>query len=142
MAELPPLETIVCEVIRTFEIQAPPVPVESMLQHPLPGMWSEVDIGKLSIGFLKVKSPYSPRMSLTRLLARHIIESDWGHARQLHVLATTDADIHACARMLVMPYTMISALSPATRTASAISSHFEVPVEDAELRLTELADYL
>lgn len=136
------LEAIATEVIETFEIQAPPVPIESMLQHPLPGMWEEVDITKLSGGFLSIKDTYSPRMSLTRLLARHIVSSEWGRARHMHEMIKTDSSIHAFARMLIMPLSMVRALSKSARNPTTMSLHFEVPEDDARQRLIELTDQL
>jgi hypothetical protein len=136
------LESIANEVIETFEIQSPPVPIESMLQHPRPGMWDEVDIAQLSVGFLSIKSPYSPRMSLTRLLARHIIYSEWGQARRIAEAAPSDAEIYAFARMLIMPLPMIRALSASARNPRHMSLHFEVPEADARERLTEISHYL
>ena len=142
MAALPPLEILAGQVIATFEIKNPPIPIESMLQHPGKGMWDEVDITRLSGGFLNVKDPYSPRMSLARLLARHIINSEWGYARQMDSMITSDEAMHAFARMLIMPFEMVSALSVNARNPSILSPHFEVPEEDARLRLNELVDYL
>jgi hypothetical protein len=142
VADLPPLELVASEVIETFDIKAPPVPIESMLQHPEPGMWEEVDIARLSIGFLSIKDAYSPRMSLTRLLARHIINSQWGQARKMQDVVKSDADIHAFARMLIMPMAMVRALSSSARNPTTMSFHFEVPEDDARLRLIELSAYL
>lgn len=142
MVDLPALEVVASEVIETFEIKAPPVPIESMLQHPKPGMWEEVEIARLSIGFLSIKDAYSPRMSLTRLLARHIINSEWGKARRAQDFVKSEEDIHAFARMLIMPLTMVRALSGSARNPTTMSFHFEVPEDDARLRLTELTSYL
>jgi hypothetical protein len=142
LADLPPLEVVASEVIETFEIKAPPVPIESMLQHPKPGMWEEVEIANLSIGFLSIKDAYSPRMSLTRLLARHIIHSQWGKARKAQIIINNEADIHAFARMLIMPLAMVRALSSSARNPTTMSFHFEVPEDDARLRLVELSSYL
>src|SRR6266496_5228205 len=83
MVDFERLEQIASELIRTFEIEDPPVPIEIMLQRPKPDMWEEVNIADLSVGFLKTGGHYSPRMSLARLLARHIIKSDWGNNRGL-----------------------------------------------------------
>lgn len=142
MAGLPPLEIVASEVIETFDIKAPPVPIESMLQHPKPGMWEEVDITRLSGGFLSIKDPYSPRMSLTRLLARHIIQSQWGQTRKMQDIVTSDTDVHTFARMLIMPLAMVRALSSSARNPTTMSLHFEVPEDDARQRLIELSDYL
>lgn len=139
------LESIATELIHTFEIEHPPVPIEIMLQRPLPDMWSEVDITELSVGFLKSGGHFSPRMSLSRLLARHIIQSEWGNKHGLEAIFKQDHDdqmLRAFARMLIMPLEMIRALSPGARTPIAMSVHFEVPEEDARQRLSEIGDLL
>ncbi len=142
MSEQNKLESIATEVIETFDIKAPPIPIESMLQHPKPDMWQEVDIAKLSGGFLSVKDIYSPRMSLARLLARHIASSEWGKTHELREIVKNEDQIYAFARMLIMPMEMVKALSSGARAPTTMSFHFEVPEEDARLRLIELANYL
>lgn len=138
MPDLKWLEEIASELIRTFEIHSPPIPIESMLQHPQPDMWEEVDISKLSGGFLNIKEYYSPRMSLARLLARHVIISDWGKQRNLPKIMHDEDLIYAFARMLIMPADMVKGLSAGARTPTTMSIHFEVPEEDARMRLQEL----
>jgi hypothetical protein len=142
VSDMSKLESIATEVIETFDIKAPPIPIESMLQHPKPDMWQEVDIVKLSGGFLSVKEIFSPRMSLARLLARHIASSEWGKTHDIQQILNDEDQIYAFARMLIMPIGMVKALSIGTRAPATMSFHFEVPEEDARLRLTELADYL
>jgi hypothetical protein len=134
------LEQVASEVIRTFEITAPPVPIEKMLQHPKPDMWEDVDIKQLSVSFLKVTDYYSPRMSLARLLARQLINSPWGAKRGLNELAGDDASLHRFARMLIIPASMVLELNSSARTPAIMSVHFEVPTEDARLRLEELGE--
>lgn len=141
MSDMNLLESIATEVMETFDIKSPPIPIESMLQHPKPDMWQEVDIKILSGGFL-VKDLYSPRMSLARLLARHIASSEWGKNHQLQEILKDEDLIYAFARMLIMPIEMVKALSSGARAPTTMSFHFEVPEEDARIRLTELADYL
>ncbi|NDJ60318.1 MAG: 16S rRNA (guanine(966)-N(2))-methyltransferase RsmD [Chloroflexi bacterium] len=135
------LEAVVRELIANFEITSPPIPIESLLQHPQPGMWEEIDINQLSGSFLKITEPYAPRMSLARLLVRHIITSPWGGARGLVDLHDDDDQLHAFARMLMMPADMVMALGGSARTPDVIAAHFEVPEADAKLRLEELATY-
>lgn len=142
MDDMKRLEAIATELIETFEINAPPVPIESMLQYPKPDMWREVDINQLSGSFINVKEHYSPRMSLARLLARHVVTSPWGSKRGLAKLRHDDTLIRAFARMLIMPIGMVKALSSGARTPTAMSMHFEVPEEDARLRLEELTGQL
>jgi hypothetical protein len=136
------LEAIASELIENFEINTPPVPIESMLQYPKPDMWREVDINQLSGSFISIREHYSPRMSLARLLARHVVTSPWGIHRGLSELRHDDALLRAFARMLIMPVGMVKALSSGARTPTAMSMHFEVPEEDARQRLEELADHL
>lgn len=141
MSDIAKLEAVASELIKTFEIDHPPVPIEIMLQRPKADMWKEVDITELSVGFLKTGGHFSPRMSLARLLARHIVQSDWGRQRGLYDMMRQDRDetlLKAFARMLIMPTEMVKSLSPGARTPVTMSVHFEVPEEDARQRLKEL----
>jgi hypothetical protein len=141
VTDLSRLEQVASELIETFEITGPPIPIEIMLQRPKPDMWQEVDITELSVGFLRAGGHFSPRMSLARLLARHIIQSDWGEKRGLRELFKDDKDeslLRAFGRMLIMPETMVKALSEGARTPITMSIHFEVPEDDANQRLKEL----
>ena len=142
MSDKTHLETVATELLDTFEIGSPPVPIETMLQYPKADMWREVDINQLSGSFISVKEHYSPRMSLARLLARHVVSSAWGKQRGLFELRQDDSSIRAFARMLIMPVGMVKALSAGARTPTTMSMHFEVPEDDARLRLDELADHL
>ena len=142
MTDLSHLETVASELIRIFEINSPPVPIEIMLQRPKPDMWREVDITELSVGFLKGGGHYSPRMSLARLLARHVVHSDWGESRGLKdILKNKDGEetLRAFARMLIMPMEMVKALTASARIPITMSMHFEVPEDDVKERLDELA---
>lgn len=141
MNEWNALEKTAIELIQSFEITSPPIPIEKMLQHPKPDMWEDVDIKQLSVSFLKVTDYYSPRMSLARLLARQLINSPWGTKRAIGNVANDENQLHRFARMLVMPASMVLELNPSARTPAIMSVHFEVPIEDARLRLEELADY-
>ena len=132
------LEAIANEVMEAFEVYAPPVPIELMLQKPPTNMWEEVDVTQLSGSFLSVKDRFSPRMSLARLLARHIASSEWGRNRGVFPLVQEGDNLQAFARMLVMPEDMLSGLTSSNRSPSYISSHFEVPPDDASQRILEL----
>ena len=138
MIDTQQLEIITNDLINFYGIQDPPVPIESMLQRPLDDMWEELDISKLSSSFINVNDYYSPRMSLARLLARHVVESSWGQERGLGEIAENEEKMRAFARMLMMPSVLVKALSASARNPEWISVHFEVPVDDAEMRLHEL----
>ena len=138
MIDTPQLESITNELINFYGIQDPPVPIESMLQRPIDDMWEELDISKLSSSFINVNDYYSPRMSLARLLARHVAESQWGQERGLGEIADNEEKLRSFARMLMMPAILVKALSAQARNPEWISVHFEVPVDDAEMRLHEL----
>jgi hypothetical protein len=141
VTDLSHLEGVATELIQIFEINTPPVPIEIMLQRPKPDMWKEVDITELSVGFLKGGGHYSPRMSLARLLARHVVHSEWGEQRGLKdILKSENGEemLRAFARMLIMPREMVKALTPGARTPITMSMHFEVPEDDAQQRLDDL----
>jgi hypothetical protein len=133
------LEQIAENICEDFEAYAPPVPIELMLQKPLVGMWEEVDVAKLSGTFLSVAERYSPRMSLSRLLARHIAASDWGKAQGINAILGNETLLNAFARMLIMPKEMLTGLTSNMRNPQTISMHFEVPESDARERLLELS---
>ena len=132
------LEEIAREICERFEVYAPPVPIEIMLQRPVAGMWEEVDVSQLSGSFLSIKDRYSPRMSLARLLVRHIATSDWGQERGLDSLLGDGESLNLFARMLIMPEDMVTGLSSSARNPKTMSIHFEVPEDDARQRLLEL----
>jgi hypothetical protein len=139
MDDLARLEKIAQELVEAFEIHAPPVPIESMLQHPKEGMWDKIDINQLSGTFLSFKSKYSPRMSMARMLARHVASSKWGISRGvLEIMRKDETHIRAFARMIVMPQEMVKGLSAGARNPVAMSMQFEVPEDDARQRLQEV----
>jgi hypothetical protein len=133
------LEEIAQEICEAFESFAPPIAVELMLQQPPESMWDEIDVAQLSGSFLSIKERYSPRMSLARLLVRHIAASEWGISRGLDKILGDSELLNAFARMILMPREMISGLTTAMKTPQAISLRFEVPESDAKDRLIELA---
>jgi hypothetical protein len=140
--ELNQLETIASELMTAFDIVTTPVPIETMLQQPKEGMWQEVDINQLSGSFLSIREHYSPRMSLARLLARHVASSPWGRTHGLMNIIKDEELLRAFARMLIMPKELVLALSSGARNPTAMSIHFEAPEEDARLRLQDLAESL
>lgn len=131
-------EAAVSDLLQAFDVERPPVPIELMLKRPKPGMWQEVNLSELSLSFISVKHLYSPRMSVARLLARHICRSEWGAQRQLSVFATSDEDIRMLARAIIIPSSMLAEVSFSSRTAISLSNRFEVPEEDANQRLIDL----
>jgi hypothetical protein len=141
MADIQKLEQVVRELIELYGVTNPPIPIEQMLQHPHPDMWNDVDMDDFSSTFLNVKTPFSPRISLARFLARQIAKSDWGMMRGVDELDGDDEGIYRFARMIAMPVDLVMEISAASRTPQLIGLHFEVPEEDARLRLQEIAAY-
>lgn len=133
------LEDSADALIAAFDLHAPPIPIETMLRNPREGMWSEIDINRLSGTFMAVRDQYSPRMSLARMLARHAAFCPWGEARGLREIFTQDEEyLRAFARMIVLPREMIATLTGSARSIGAISHEFEAPEEDVRQRLLEL----
>ena len=132
------LENLAQEICDVFVVYAPPVPIELMLQKPVADMWEEVDVTQLSGSFMNIKERFSPRMSVARLLVRHIVLSEWGQQHDIaHVLADKES-INRFARMLLMPKEMVLGLTTSMRNPKTMSTHFEVPESDAQDRLLEL----
>lgn len=132
------LERIAEALLGEFDVTSPPVPIEYMLQHPQEHMWEDVDISLVSGSFMNMNVPYTPRMSLTRVLARLIVGSEWGKALHVSPIGSDTDTISRLARAIVMPRQMLIALPPSARNANAISEHFEVPRAEAESRLREV----
>lgn len=130
------IESVVEEMLVAFDVDQPPIPVELMLRNPPDGMWDGFDLTELSATFLTLSDRFAPRMSVVRLLARNIVRSEWGIERELHDVLD-DADLlRYFARAIVMPRSMLDTLE--NRIPAAISARFEVPEQDAEIRLKEL----
>lgn len=132
------LDDLIAQVLERFEIYRPPVPVEMMLSRPLEDLWDPVDPTQMSGILFSMRQRYAPRMSSARLLARHICGSPWGEARGLsEILLNVDA-VNAFARALIMPRDFVQQMASAGRNPTTISIAFEVPEEDARLRLLDL----
>lgn len=136
--ELERLEGLAEAAIGAFGIHAPPVPIETMLREPPDGMWEEVDVSKMSGTFMSMRDQYSPRMSLARLLARHIADSAWGREHDLMHLLNDDKRVQTFARMLIMPRGMVLSMTVGSRNPMSIADEFEVPQDEARTRLAEL----
>lgn len=136
-------DPIVEHLCTLFEVHSPPVPIETMLTSPPSGYWEEVDIGNLSGSFLSYKpgEPFSPRMSIARLLIRHMCASDWGTQNGLSNVGTDKDSVHSLSLVIVMPKFMIDDLPSSARTSKTIAMNFEVPEEDARTRLLALTEY-
>lgn len=131
-------ERAVNDLMVAFDVTRPPVPVELMLQRPRPGMWKEVNLSELSLSFISVNQRYSPRMSVARLLARHICRCEWGATRGLGAYAENDEATRSLARAIIMPRQMLEEGGAASRLVPILSDKFEMPEEDVERRLREL----
>jgi len=144
MSEYQTLEDAANTIMEIYEVATPPVPIETILQKPRDNMWDELDVTQLSGSFLRLDHRYSPRMSLTRMLARHIAFSTWGKGKGLDAILSQDTQdekwLRIFARMLVMPSVFLQDLTTSERSPNAMSLRFEVPDTDAQKRLEELAN--
>jgi hypothetical protein len=131
------IEAAVNDLLTAFDVTTPPVPIEVMLQRPKAGMWKEVNLSELSVAYISVRQRFSPRMSIARLLVRHVLRSEWGIKRNLSPLLTNDDAIRAFARAVLMPRILLSTKT-ATRDPAVLSNRFELPEEDVKLRLIDL----
>lgn len=138
MSNLEKLEAVAAELIAEFDVNYAPVPIETILQNPKEDMWEKVDITQLSGSFLSLKEPYSPRMSIARLLARHLATCPWGQERDLFNLLREGDNLKLFARMLIMPKPLVENVPTAARNPTTMSLQFEVPEDDIRIRLDEV----
>ena len=133
MSENEAIETIenaVHAMLEAFDVDAPPVPVDTMLQDPHEGLWEEVNVAEMSATFLSLHDRYSPRMSVVRLLARHVIRSAWGVEHGLEVVRTDVEYLHRFARAIVIPRQLFEEAGIDPSDIGEISDCFEVPESD------------
>ena len=138
MNNLDKMEAIAAELIAEFDVTNAPVPIETILQNPKDGMWEKVDVTQLSGSFLSMRDPYSPRMSIARLLARHLATCPWGRERDLFTLLREGDNLKLFARMLIMPKPLVEKVPTNARTPITMSLQFEVPEDDIRIRLDEV----
>ncbi len=132
------MDAAIRDLLTAFDVNTPPVPVEIMLQRPKAGMWQQVNLSELSAAFVNVRERYSPRMSIARLLVRYICRSEWGLARNLAQFQNDEPAVRTFARTLLMPHPLIESIPETSRTLTGLSFRFEVPEDEARIRLIEL----
>jgi hypothetical protein len=132
------IERAVDAILALYAVDAPPIPVEVMLQSPKPNTWEKADISHLSNSINLRTSRHALRLSVARLLAREVSDSAWGATWRLSDIATNAEGLRKLARAIIMPRPMIEAISLDVRTAQVIGMRFRVPEEDAQLRLNDL----
>jgi hypothetical protein len=132
------VERVMAELLDTYGVYAPPVPIEAILQRPRPGMWEIVDFSELSGTFFAMKDPHGPRLALARLLVRLLVSTPWGMERGLGELEGRPTAVYAAARALLMPRPMLMALPAASLVPGTISILYEVPETEVERRLVEI----
>lgn len=132
------IEAAANEIMALFDVDQPPVPIELMLERPRAGLWPRADLAELTSSFLVMTDRYSPRMSVARLLARHIARCPWGAERGLEPVAHSKTLISAFARALMMPREMVGESVEAGLSRIAMINKFEVPESDFQDRVVEL----
>jgi hypothetical protein len=132
------IDPVVAELLSAFDVDRPPVPVELMLQRPREGMWPEIDLSEMSATFLNLFDRYAPRMSAVRLLSRNVARSQWGRERDLGQMLEDGELLNLLSRAIIMPRHLLEVMDLELRDPEIISLKFEVPLEDARLRLVDL----
>lgn len=132
------MEIAAQDIMEAFDVDQPPVPVELMLERPRDGLWPRADLAELTSSFLVMTDRYSPRMSVARLLARHIARSDWGVEHGLAEVFHSKNLTNAFARVLMMPKQMVEHALESGQSEIALINRFEVPENDYMLRMEDL----
>ena len=132
------LDDIVGELLTIYDIRRAPIPIEVILQQPMPDMWEQVDLAAVSGTFYALNDPYGPRLALARLLVRLLAGSAWGGQRGMAGLDMQPSAVYRAARALLMPKAMIVEMPAAALNPTTVSTLYQVPPSEAEQRLIEL----
>jgi hypothetical protein len=132
------INRLVNALLERYQVSAPPVPIEDMLNHPLDGLW-EAQSDQISFILGHGLYRYAPRLAEARLLYRVMSESPTAHEGGLDTpWPVSRRVIKYFARCLLMPEDWIRALPQPDRTPDAVSEIFQVTSYDAIIRLAEL----
>lgn len=136
MIDYPALESAADELVAAFEVATPPVPIDTMMMTPRPGMWPKIDLSQLTLSFTARGDRFAPRISIARLVVRQLVNTDWGKGHNLPELIGDDpAHIAEFGRMILMPLSLIEQLPAKDQTPIGVAMTFMVPEDDAEARL-------
>lgn len=136
MTDYAALESIADELIAAFDVATPPVPIDTMMMTPRPGMWPKIDLSQLTLSFTSRGDRFAPRISIARLVVRQLVYTEWGKAHRLPELVGDDPTaIAEFGRIILMPQSLIDKMPPREQNPIGVAMSFMVPEDDAELRL-------
>ncbi len=136
MTEFAALEDAADALIAAFEVTTPPVPIDTIMVTPRPGMWPKIDLSQLTLSFTARGDRFAPRISVARLVVRQLVYTDWGKQHRLPELVGDDPSrIIDFGRMILMPRSLIDAMPAKEQTPIGVAMSFMVPEDDAEARL-------
>ncbi|NOG48894.1 MAG: hypothetical protein HND48_05130 [Chloroflexi bacterium] len=137
----PELEAAADALIVEFGVTSPPVPIDTIMMTPKPGMWPKIDLGRSTLSFTSRGDRFAPRISIARLVVRQVVHTEWGIQHKLP----------RPRRLRTRPYRRLRAygvdavvvdrkLPERDRNPIGIAMAFMVPEDDAELRLNLRTD--
>jgi len=140
---LPP-ETCICLdqladlLLERYHITAPPVPASLMQKQTLYQL-GDIPYDQISFGLGHGIYEYAPHLAEARLLYHRLSNSEAAlHAGFEASWPISRHEIKYFARRLLLPEAWIRNLHAVDRTPAAISEKFQVPSQDAIVRLAEL----
>ncbi len=132
------INRLVNALLARYQVIAPPVPIERMLQQPIDSLW-EPHPSQISFILGHGLYRYAPRLAEARLLYRMLADSPTAREGGLDTpWPVSRRVVKYFARCLLMPEDWIRALPQSDRTPDAVSEMFEVTSYDAIIRLAEL----
>lgn len=136
MTDYPALESAADALVTAFDVKTPPVPIDTMMMTPRPGMWPKIDLSQLTLSFTARGDRFAPRISIARLVVRQLVYTDWGKEHKLpELIGDNPVTIADFGRMVLMPLSLVDQLPPKEQTAIGVAMTFMVPEDDAEARL-------
>ena len=134
------LEALADRILAHYNTKRPPVPVETILQHPPEGILEAVDITDLSLVLGMGEHRYEYRMALARLLYRELCRNQNHLGEEL--FPYNEASRYFAAVLLVPRKWILRAVRWPLVTLQQLSEDFRVPEYVMSTRLSNLGKHV
>ena len=134
------LEALADRILAHYNTKRPPVPVETILQHPPEGILEAVDITDLSLVLGMGEHRYEYRMALARLLYRELCRNQNHLGEELS--SYNEASRYFAAVLLIPRKWILRATRWPLVTLQQLSEDFRVPEYVMSTRLSNLGKHV
>lgn len=135
--ELQRLDVLAQKILKHYNLSQPPVPIETILQHPPQELLPAVDITDLSLVFGIGEHRYEYRVAIARLLYRELCR----HQREINgepLPYTNDAARYFAAALLIPADWVLKYIRRPMVNLQQVSEAFQVPEYMMASRLAQM----